>query len=742
MSSSDSPSAHTNRLASETSPYLLQHKHNPVDWYAWGDEAFERARAGNKPIFLSVGYSTCYWCHVMERECFEKEEIAALMNRHFVCIKVDREERPDVDQLYMTATQILTRQGGWPMSVWITPDLKPFYAGTYFPPRDSHGRPGFPSLLNGIADAWQNRRDEVNRHADELVEAIRAATESNPPRSETPDHATIRAMIETSLADYEPQFGGFGQAPKFPRQTLLSLLIDAYQLMLDDEPIRDDIRKKLLHTLDAMADGGIRDHLGGGFHRYSTDAKWLVPHFEIMLYDQAMLAHIYARASRLFERPRYATVSRGICDFVLREMTSEEGAFYTAFDAEVDHREGQNYLWTPQLVTEVLGETDGRRFNEIYGLSRGPNFADPHHSDGTPAANILFLPDGCESESEPAIVAMRSKLLGARSTRKQPLLDTKIITSWNALMIHALSITGRELNEMRYRDAAIKAADFLLTQHAEGDEQMQLVHTSRGGVKKHEGFLDDYACLALALLELHASTRDVRWKHQSQRVARRMLARFGGTSGPLFFTALDQKDLVVRQQVGSDSPLPSGNAVAALALDELGQTDRARSILAGFADIIRRYPQSMSTMVRAELLIAQTAFDVRLDAGPQAALPSADDVVSLRAARIGDRKLELTVDIKPGFHLYDTSIDPALGLHATRLSVSPNVTELVDFVDYPGAQRLDLQYGPSVSGYTGSICISVMFSKPIPADPVTLWLSFQACDDRACLRPTVLSAQA
>jgi uncharacterized protein YyaL (SSP411 family) len=712
-----------------------------VDWYPWGDAAFEKARTENKPIFLSVGYSTCYWCHVMERECFENEQIAELMNRDFVCIKVDREERPDVDQLYMTATQVLTRQGGWPMSVWMTPDLKPFYAGTYFPPQDAYNRPGFPSLLAALADAWKNRRDEIERHANDLVDAIRQATEVGRSENASFDPTSIRPLIEMSLSDYEPRFGGFGDAPKFPRQTLLTLLLDAYLLFPDDEALRDQIKRTLTHTLDAMASGGIRDHLGGGFHRYSTDAKWLVPHFEIMLYDQAMLAPVYARASRLFDRPRYAEIARGICDFVLRQMTDENGGFFTAFDAEVDHREGLNYLWSPEQIIEVLGADDGERFNRMYGLSRGPNFADPHHSNGAPDANILFLAEDIESENSPEVVSMRTKLLEARGLRKQPLLDTKIITSWNALMIGGLAIVSRELNEPRYRDAAMRAADFLLTQHTRDD--LHFIRTSRSGKKREqEAFLDDYASVCLALLELHATSRDVRWKQQAQRIARRMLARFGDATGPLYFTILDQPDMILRQQTGSDSPLPSGNALAALALDELGQTDRARSIIDGFSGMMQRYPQSMSAMLWAAMLIEQTAFDIRLDAAPALTLPSSDEVVSLRAVRIGDQKLELNVDIKDGFHLYDTSVDPALGLHATRLSVGPHLSELVDFIDYPASHRLELPYGPSVSGYTGSICISIRFSVPLPAEPVSLSLSFQACDDRACLRPTVLSASA
>ena len=342
--------AHTNRLASETSPYLLQHRHNPVDWYPWGPAAFEAARQQNKPIFLSVGYSTCYWCHVMERQSFENADVAKEMNARFINIKVDREERPDVDQLYMTAVQVMTRQGGWPMSVFLTPELRPFYGGTYFPPTDQYGRPGFVSVLRGIEDAYRNRKADVDQTAGQLEQVLQQVSEPEPPRADiTIDEKYIEGVVARSAHDYEPQFGGFGQAPKFPRETLLELLLMHQRSNPNPQRLR-----QLRHALDAMMYGGIRDQLGGGFHRYSTDEKWLVPHFEIMLYDNAMLAWCYAEAFRQTDDIRYADVARGIFDFVLREMTSPDGAFYTAFDAEVDAREGLSYLWTKDEIEQVL----------------------------------------------------------------------------------------------------------------------------------------------------------------------------------------------------------------------------------------------------------------------------------------------------------------------------------------------------------------------------------------------------
>ncbi len=419
---------HSNRLGRESSPYLLQHRHNPVDWYPWGPEAFAAARERNVPIFLSVGYSTCYWCHVMERQSFEVAAVAEEMNGRFVNVKVDREERPDVDQLYMTAVQLLTRQGGWPMSVFLTPDLRPFYGGTYFPPQDAYGRPGFVTLLRGIDDAWRNRPGDVEKTAAQITSILRQL--ANPPPPEAPltiDEAFVDALTQRSIDDYEPNFGGFGGAPKFPRETLLELLLVRLAASQAPAPAAPDLaaakgpaarlRARLLHTLDAMAHGGIRDQLGGGFHRYSTDAKWLVPHFEIMLYDNAMLAWCYAEAFAQTGDRRYEAVARGVLDFVLREMTSPEGAFYTAFDAEVDAREGLTYLWTPAEIVEVLGAEDAQRFNRVYGVDRGFNFADPHHSQGRRTRTSFTSPSAAARRRQRCSTS-RSRPCGSSFTRR------------------------------------------------------------------------------------------------------------------------------------------------------------------------------------------------------------------------------------------------------------------------------------------------------------------------------------
>jgi uncharacterized protein YyaL (SSP411 family) len=713
--------SHTNRLAKETSPYLLQHQHNPVDWYAWGPEAFEAARTQNKPIFLSVGYSTCYWCHVMERQCFENDTIAAEMNQRFINIKVDREERPDVDQLYMTAVQVLTRQGGWPMSVFLLPDLRPFYGGTYFPPSDALGRPGFPTLLRALEDAYRNRRSDVEKSAEQLVDILnQLARPSLPAAPIQIDEPFIERLIDRSVSDYDPEFGGFGRAPKFPRQTLLELIL----VYLRDHP--DAHREKMIrHTLDALANGGIRDHLGGGFHRYSTDAHWLVPHFEIMLYDNAMLAWVYAEAYRQFKEPRYAAVARGICDFVLREMTDPAGGFYTAFDAEVHGQEGLNYLWTAAEVEEELGADDAQLFNRVYGLADGPNFADPHHGNGTPDKNILFLPDGPALENVARIIAMRQKLLSARLTRKQPLLDTKILTSWNALMIRALAFAGDVLKEPRYVKAATVAADFLLKWHADGDSG--LYRTSRDGPAKYHGFLDDHAFLIQALLTLAKSTRDEKWREHAGRLATTVQERFSDPeAGGFYFTDNCSAELIVRQKIASDSPLPSGNAIAACVLLDLGQTDAARAVLIAFAEQLKSNGEGMSSMVQAAVQFVQQHGPVSTASAKTPDEP-ADEIVSLAAQWSDSSSLKFTVTIRDGFHIGATDAHPHMV--DTHLSVDGTAAQIV----YPPPQKVVFPFAEDeLKVYQGKIEIGVRFATP-PPGPVRCMLRFQACSDRACL---------
>jgi uncharacterized protein YyaL (SSP411 family) len=716
-----------------------------VDWYAWGPEAFEAARGQNKPIFLSIGYSTCYWCHVMERQSFENETIAAEMNRLFVNIKVDREERPDIDQLYMTAVQLITRHGGWPMSVWLTPDLRPFYGGTYFPPDK------FVGYLRALEDTYRSRPDDVEKTSGQIVGILeRLAQPAAPQKPLRVDMQFVDQLVERSISDYEPRFGGFGSAPKFPRQTLLELL-----LVYLDGPDRSEIsnlksqiRSQLRQTLDAMADGGIHDHLGGGFHRYSTDATWLVPHFEIMLYDNAMLGWIYAESSRQSGEARDAKVARGIFDFVLREMTSPDGSFYTAFDAEVDAQEGLSYLWTADGIESLLGAEEAKLFNRVYGVDRGPNFADPHHGLGQPDKNILYLPKPLPQvaqemkltveQLDQRLAPLRRKLYQARRARKQPLLDTKILTAWNALMIRALAHGGRVLGEQKYIDAASRAARHLLDHHRQSDGT--LYRTSRDGKPKYSGFLDDYAFLSQALLALHDATGEANWKQHAAGVAVTMLQKFVDHQlGGFYFTEKDAPDLIVRQKTAQDSPLPSGNALAAMVLLGLDQPKGTLSTLAAFAQQMADYGESMSSMVGATILYLAQADPFTVSAAqtpnesdrPATPEQIAVGVVSIEAEALSAVELHLHLTILDGFHI--NAYEPGetdVPLIPTTLSVdSPGAA-----IEYPPGQDQGFGFATRpIRVYSGRVTILVRFSPPPkPESTLRFRLAYQACDQSAC----------
>jgi uncharacterized protein YyaL (SSP411 family) len=706
----------------------------------------------------------------MERQSFENPAVAAEMNGRFVNIKVDREERPDVDQLYMTAVQVLTRHGGWPMSVFLTPDLRPFYGGTYFPPEDAHGRPGFVTVLTAIEDAYRNRRDDVNQSADQLVNILRQLAEPKPPgRDMTIDEDYIRTLIDRSTGDYDPAFGGFGSAPKFPRQTLLELLL-IYNRHARDERLT----KMIAHTLDALAMGGIRDQLGGGFHRYSTDAHWLVPHFEIMLYDNAMLAWIYVEAYRQSEDLRYADVARGVFDFVLREMTSPDGAFYTAFDAEVDAQEGLSYLWTEDQIREVLeklseqptseaqafSDDDVDLFLRVYGVSAGPNFADPHHGTGTPDKNILFLPTPLANAanslnvSEEALDArlepMRQALYAARRKRKQPLLDTKILTSWNALMIRAFAIAGSALGERRYVEAAARAAEFILGRHRREDGS--LIRTSRPDAARAgdsaapviDGFLDDYAFLAQALLALHQATGQARWREEAGRIVTVMKEKFADPEfGAFYFTAADATDLIVRQKTASDSPLPSGNAVAAMALVELGDLDAARKTIAVFAQAMEDQGEGMSSIVQATLRYLQNAEAFTVSAGGAegeavARPPTPDDVarevVGLSAQWTTPVELLVRVNVTEAVHL--NAHHAAKGMVPTTLAITlADGTAVAARIDYPPGEERKFAFAEEeLRVYEREVEIVAQLDEAPPAGSrVRVALTYQACTEDACL---------
>jgi len=550
-----STSIHRNRLATETSLYLRQHAGNPVDWYPWCDEAFDRARREDRPILLSIGYSACHWCHVMERESFEKEEIAALMNELFVCIKVDREERPDIDHVYMKAVQAMTGHGGWPMTIFLTPQGKPFYAGTYFPPADRGAMPGLPKVLVGVARAYADQRGEVISSADRVA-AFLNREEGEKPAAQGLGEESVLKAAGSLVGIMDTVHGGFGSAPKFPATTCLTLLMDA------DRVAPDATRASLIRlALDRMAAGGVYDHVGGGFHRYSVDRMWLVPHFEKMLYDQALLARLYLDAWLYFGEHAYAEVVRGILDYVLREMTSPEGGYYATQDADSEGEEGRFYVWSREAITEILGADDADLFCEIYGVTAGGNFEGRNILFRALSADQLGRCLGVDAaEAEARLAQWRARLYDQRAQRTWPGRDEKILTDWNGLMISSMALAGRVLGRADYVESAARAAGF---QRAHvGEEGVR--HVFAEGQARVEGFLDDYAFLGRACLDVFEVTGRKEDFVTAEFCARHLLSRFeDGERGGFFFTASSGEPLVARTRDLSDGAVPSGNSVAA-----------------------------------------------------------------------------------------------------------------------------------------------------------------------------------
>jgi uncharacterized protein YyaL (SSP411 family) len=565
-----------NHLVDETSPYLLQHASNPVDWHPWGPVALARAKTENKPIFLSIGYSACHWCHVMERESFENPEIAATMNEHFVNIKVDREERPDLDQIYMSAVMAMTGHGGWPMSVFLTPELQPFFGGTYFPPADSRGMAGFPRVLASVHTAWQERREQIIESAAEMTEQLRSfgtlATGSG-----TLDLKLLDQAARTLMRGFDPLHGGFGRAPKFPHPMDLKVLLRHHARTQDSQALHI-----VRHTLDKMARGGIYDHLGGGFARYSTDDRWLVPHFEKMLYDNALLASVYLEAYQLTRDADLGRVARDTMDYVLRRMTSPEGPFYSTEDADSEGVEGKYYVWSLTEVGTALGEDRAKTFCYVYDVTESGNWE--HH-------NILNLPHTLSQAAKllgrdldqlrDELAASRATLLAVREQRVPPAKDTKVLVSWNGLMIAALAEGGRVLKDERYLDAAGRAAGFIMDRMRREDGR--LLHTYKDNRAKLDAYLDDYADFIDGLTRLYEATGEPRWIESALGVAQTMLDEFADQAqGGFFFTGNRHEALIARQKDVHDNATPSGNGMAATALVRLGAlTGRADLTEAG-----------------------------------------------------------------------------------------------------------------------------------------------------------------
>jgi uncharacterized protein YyaL (SSP411 family) len=608
-----------NLLAKETSPYLLQHRDNPVDWHPWGKEALEKARGEDKPIFLSIGYSACHWCHVMEHESFENEAIARVLNENFVSIKVDREERPDLDQIYMNAVQMLTGHGGWPMSVFLTPDLKPFYGGTYWPPHSSGGMPGFDQILHAVNDAWKNRREQALEAAEQLTAELQ-----NVGRVAGGDVGGLKIeLIDTAVSQlrrtFDNTYGGFGQAPKFPHPMDLQLLVRVADRTGQQGPL-DMVRL----TLDRMAAGGIYDHLGGGFARYSVDARWLVPHFEKMLYDNALLAAAYLDAYLVLRSgatgsasdesndalaepvaQRYARVVRETLNYIIRDMTNPAGGFYSTEDADSAGHEGLFYTWTPEEIEAVLGKARGATFCRVYDVSDVGNFE---------GRNILNLPKTLEQcaailhrnphDLATELTESRVKLFAAREKRVRPGRDDKVIVAWNGLMIDSMARAGAALNEPEYVITADEVASFILSRMRRDDGR--LLHSWRNNHAKLDAYLDDYAALANGLVSLYEADFKERWIDEAVQLIDIVLDKFADPAGGFFYTASDHEQLITRTKELTDSSIPSGNALAAHALLRLGRLlgrtdylDTAERTLAAALPVMQRAP-----MAAAQMLIA------------------------------------------------------------------------------------------------------------------------------------------
>ncbi|MCC5822392.1 MAG: thioredoxin domain-containing protein [Phycisphaerales bacterium] len=753
----------TNRLALESSPYLLQHAHNPVDWRPWGDEAFAEARRRGVPLLVSVGYSTCYWCHVMERESFEDPGTAAVMNERFVCVKVDREERPDVDELTMGATVTFTGRGGWPTTVFFEPEgLRPYFAGTYFPRDERHGLPSFTRVLTAMSEAWHEQRAEVIEQAERLAGAVAEQLNgADEPVALGPRHAG--KAVETLLQIFDRADGGFGGAPKFPQPVFAELLLDVRDRA--DGPTRDAVDQAVRVTLDKMAAGGLHDHAGGGFHRYSVDRHWTVPHFEKMLYDNAQLAHLYARAAGLYADSWYARVAERTCGYVLREMTDAQGGFHAAQDAEVDRREGLNYLWTPDEIDAVLDADDAAFARRVYGLDHSANFKDPHHPD-EPARWVLRMEGRPEAVAErlgmepDAFLArldgINARLLAERDGRDQPGTDDKVLAAWNGLMIAGLARTAATLGPergRRFREAAERAARFVLgsMRSPEGG----LYRSWRQGNAKIHAPLEDHAFLIHGLLMLAKHADDPAWLDGARALAAHAERVFGDGQGGYFDTAADRSDLFVRARTTHDGATPSAGGVMLQNLLDLHEhtgddawLDRAIGLLRSLSAAVDRAPVGTLNPVRAllrlmsmgEALGGRYAFDT---ADPEPTRPERKAPVTVLA---NTDSVEVTPDtpgvfkvaleIGPGWHI--VAAEPGetdMPLQPLRVGLTRGSGVAV-YADYPAGEPHGVEGVGEILVHHGRIEFDVVLEhKPgVGASPGTpvLGVSYQACTDTEC----------
>ena len=588
----------TNRLIHETSPYLLQHAHNPVDWYPWGEEALSRAKREDKPILLSIGYSSCHWCHVMEKESFENEAIARLMNERFVNIKVDREERPDLDELYMNAVQVMTGSGGWPMTVFLTPDLVPFHAGTYFPPEDRMGLPGFPKILVTVSNYYHAHRREVGEMANQMKHALHQIVHISPSQERLHPDLLLKAFSQIEQ-QFDPVNGGFGRAPKFPHSMTLSFLLRYWKETGEKEALR-----MVDLTLEKMADGGIYDHLGGGFHRYSVDERWLIPHFEKMLYDNALLSRTYLEAFQATQKERYIWIAEEILGYILREMRSPEGGFYSTQDADSEGREGKFYVWTRDEIKDRLGKEKGTPFCAYYGVTPQGNFEEGTSvlSLSTPLSKISELYGIPIPELKNMLEESRRLLFREREKRVKPARDEKVLTSWNGLMISSFLDGFKLTRKEAYLKGAEEAVQFIL-EGAKGDGRlMRVFHQGRWRV---DGFSEDYAFFIQALIDLYETTFDLQYLKEASRLNDRMIHQFWDDQfGGFFFTGREGEPLIARSKSPYDHAIPSANSIALFNLIRLGfltgdhsLKEKAEQVLRLFYHYLLEQPVSFAQML-------------------------------------------------------------------------------------------------------------------------------------------------
>ncbi|MGQ0627476.1 MAG: thioredoxin domain-containing protein [Phycisphaerales bacterium] len=779
-----SVSRQPNRLGTAQSPYLLQHAHNPVEWWPWGEEAFAEARRRDVPIFLSIGYSTCYWCHVMERESFEDEATARVMNARFVNVKVDREERPDVDELYMAAVQTLTGHGGWPMSVFLEPQtLKPFWGGTYFPPEERHGLPAFSRTLEGMSEAWKTRREDVLKQAGAIASAVEERVAQHAPAALI-GRPQVSMAVQTLLTTLDRAHGGFSDQPKFPQPVYLELLLDIRERTTDRTAL-GSIDHALRLTLDKMALGGMFDQIGGGFHRYSVDRAWIVPHFEKMLYDQGQLLSVYARAAAVYQDKFYARIAGMIGGYVMREMTATSGAFFTAQDAEVNGREGVNYLWLPEQVDAVLGGAESAFARDIYGLDAGPNFQDPHHPD-EPARSILHLSERPEKSATKRgmpleahlerLDRVNARLLAARGHRVQPRLDDKIVTGWNGLMITGLARAARYLGLDWMAAAAAQAAEALVPVPGAA-----LPRSTRGGTGTSAAVLEDYGAMILGLAELaetlerhpvkgHDSSRAIEWARRLHEEARQ---RFGDGKGGVCDTHAGARDLFARPRATYDGAMPSGTSLYAMALLRLAQVARdagplreSAAVVASISAAIEQSPLATANSTRVLLALVEADERILMDAlhaAGAAEMPGGKVREGARGVGSGGAAVEVyaseetimvspeqpaelmvRVRIAPGHHLIaglapEEKGGAASGSEPLRIGIVGG-GGIAAYADYPESEPWSVD--PAVRVYTGEIEMRVAVEQTgdVMGSP-RLAMAYQACTDRECLAPAVVELE-